>query len=302
MNQLTLKIHQCDVMPEFIAASKKMKSSSAPSDQPDQFQPDAEYVDEYEDSTVVDLITDNVQTDVEFVEVDVIMDGDLNGDVIMDGDLNEDESFTSLHYSASESTLSKNPSQNFDVDQLNDENDAIPNDENNVEFHAIEQPADITDEIEMPSPPIEPNESPIADQPLLTHHEQLILDYRTQLEMLKQQLNTEFKPEIQRLNKIINENRSTMKSHFDDMIKIKIENKALQEDKMKMQTENEQLKIRLTAKDAAYGDMQRQHGIEMQRAIEDTKSKRWCVNCKKEARITQYKVPLCTTNCLLVYL
>lgn len=229
-------------MPEFIVASKSNR-------------PDGLCANGGESSTAVDLITDDGQNnlnEIEFVEVDVVMAGDFCPDA----------SFNTLVYStASESSHSKESLVNLDCDtnenQPNDKsNIIISNVANNPErIHGIEQP-NIADDIEVPSPPMEPVGPAIA------------------LEM-----NVEKLPEIQRLNGIINQVRTTNAQHI--------------EDKIKMQTEIVQLKESLAKS-------QHQHSIALQKAIEDTKNKQWCVNCKKEASITKYKLPVCSTNCLLL--
>lgn len=289
MTQFALKIRPCDDLPEFTAAIKKSNVQSTcsgePSNQPIWFCTD----DGDEHSTVVD-----VQSEIEFVEVKT------------DGIWNGDESFKSLRYSSSESShLNKSP-KNFDKNQSNDnksneESNVISNDATSEETHAIEQP-DITDDIEVPSPPIEPIVPATVDQPLPINHEQLILNNRNQLEMLKEQLEKEYNSEIHRLNGIINQNRSTIAHHIEKEIKLQTENVELKQEKTKMHTEIEQLKKRLTAKDAELGKLQQQHFVELQMTMDEIKTKQWCVNCKKEASITQYKVPVCSLNCLFVYL
>lgn len=245
MNRFALKIRPCDDMPEFITALKKRTNdsscSSRRSNHPDRLRVD----DDAEKLTVDDLVTHDDQnnlngSEIEFVEVDVVLAADL----VAGG------SFNSLVYSSSESYRSKNTF----------ENENQPNVSISAEIH----------DIEVPSPPIEIDNATM---------EQSLLEFRKKFDTLKQQLEQEFKPEIQRLNGIINELRVINLHHI--------------EDKIKMQTKIVQLKENLAK-------LQQQHSIELQQAIEDTKSKKWCANCKKEASITKYKIPVCSADCLLL--
>lgn len=328
MNQFTLKIQPCDGMPEFMAAVEKLKGhkkcSVKISNRLDKIHTD----DAVQNSTVIDLITDdNDQNDVSHGEIhtdaagenstmiDLITDENDQNDVshsqveyvevevVMDMDLNEDVSFKSLHYSSESTEANEFPepvNRDTNDDQPNDESSTAAND---ADIHAIEQQPDHdttddieqqpdddltqqTDDSELPSPPIEPIGSEAADDtpplpPSNNNLEQSLLKCRNQVDFLKDKMENYFKPEMQRLNKIIEQNRSAMAQYV--------------EDKIKMLAENDRLKKCLKK-------LQQQHSVEMQKAIEDTKLKQWCVNCKKEAKITQYELPVCSANCLLVFL
>lgn len=131
--------------------------------------------------------------------------------------------------------------------------------------------ADTDDSIEIPSPPIEP--IGLADNldsvgPLSQTHERLD----------ELQLNEQ----IRQRDEIINDLKAVIARHIAANADIR--------------TKNEQLNKQL----AECQRLQQQHRSEMQEAIEQTKNKKWCVNCKQEAKITEYKLPVCSEDCLLL--
>lgn len=328
MHRFVLRIRKCDDMPEFVAALQKRNSGNGNENGKCSNSLSTESnglcASGVENSTEVDLTAQNDNDQqysnengsrVEYVEVEVVMDGDIN----------EDGSFKSLYYSTSESSnfegfpkdtpKRNNCAQKTNDTQPNDASQAISNGANDTaEVQAVKQP-DITDDTERPSPPIEPIEpvDPLdtdaavdadtdPDTPPPTSTEQMLSKCRNQLAILNEQLQNNYKLETKRLNAIANQNRSTIAKNAEDKIDLGMQIETLKGDLKEMQTENVQLKNCSPVKEAENKKLRLQLVVDVQKAIEATKTKQWCVNCKKEAAITQYKLPVCSMDCLFVVL
>lgn len=254
MHQFELKVWPCDHMPEYVVACQKLKNGNELDDDQRDLQAGSQ---------------------IEYVEVEVVMDGDFNED----------------------GTCTCEPQSHLKEPSLeqNDESETISNDVGAavIETVAIEQ----TDDIEVPSPAIEPHDAPV---PIGT--EQMLLECRKQLAIRNEQLQTHYKPEIERLKGIINANQATIAHHVEDKNRLRAKIEEMKSGQVELQNEIERLKMCLLAKDAEHKKAQLINATKMKMAIEATKMKQWCVNCQSEALITQYKLPVCSTDCLFTVL
>lgn len=274
MNQFKLEIHRCNDMLEFVEANEKPPTGSSSSNN----QHDAQRTNGGE-SSFFGLQTTNSQNEPNR------NDGLCDKEVAMTMADNHPEISDGTFESPSGSSISNEPIEYVDCDTFETSpayspilNYVASVSQNNT---ATEQSPN--DNVDVSNPTIEPHDSaidPPEQQPnrSLLHLQHDICKFEEIIQTLKD--------ETQRQIGISNQLRSDNKVHL--------------EKEFQMQAQLTELKKKLYQKTAECIRLRQQHDDELEKAIEDTKNKRWCVNCKKEASIKKYKQPVCSRECLLL--
>lgn len=119
----------------------------------------------------------------------------------------------------------------------------------------------------------------------------------------KTQTERNLESAISELKSTVDENKKQLQEKNTELntLKSTLEN-LKEESERKEATMNLMMKIlneKLAQKNEEVTKLKQEHDIQIQKAIEDTKSKKWCINCENEAVSTQFKQPVCSEKCVI---